>query len=197
MARTRDDASFEAQRVTILRAAAGCFARQGFHAASIADICLAAGGLSPGRLYHYFSSKQAMVEALATAERAELAGVAKLAARKQDPILGLLALVRLSVRRSLQPDYARLALEIVSESGRNPAIGAIVAAADDDFRRQVIAAVARVRLAGGKWHAREDASLARSITAIIDGCTVRALLEPRARGTLVREAERMTARLLG
>jgi AcrR family transcriptional regulator len=54
---------YEAQREHILRAAAEVFARSGFDAASMRDVADAAG-LSVAGLYHYFRSKDAVMEGL-------------------------------------------------------------------------------------------------------------------------------------
>lgn len=51
------------RRSQILAAACRCFARDGFHATSIADI-ISESGLSAGAVYLYFNSKQELVEAV-------------------------------------------------------------------------------------------------------------------------------------
>src|ERR1700676_2390852 len=58
-----DQAKYEERRVQILKAAEDCFRRDGLRGASIDDICTAAH-MSPGHLYHYFDSKEAIIEAL-------------------------------------------------------------------------------------------------------------------------------------
>src|ERR1700726_4224170 len=58
-----DQAKHDEKRRHILEAAEGCFRRDGFRGASISDIC-AAAQMSPGHLYHYFDSKEAIIEAL-------------------------------------------------------------------------------------------------------------------------------------
>ena len=58
-----DRAKYDEKRQHILEAAEGCFQRDGFRGASISDIC-AAAGMSPGHLYHYFDSKEAIIEAI-------------------------------------------------------------------------------------------------------------------------------------
>lgn len=62
MARTQS-ADYEDRREDILRAAARLFARGGYHLTSIADIARACG-FSKSLLYHYFGSKEAMLEAI-------------------------------------------------------------------------------------------------------------------------------------
>src|SRR5262245_17106399 len=48
------------RRAEILAAAQRCFVRSGFHGASMQDIC-AEAGMSPGNLYRYFPSKEALI----------------------------------------------------------------------------------------------------------------------------------------
>jgi AcrR family transcriptional regulator len=52
----------EARRQQIIDAAYQCFARKGFHQATMRDICDEAN-LSPGAVYHYFSSKDEIIQA--------------------------------------------------------------------------------------------------------------------------------------
>jgi AcrR family transcriptional regulator len=54
----------EARREQIIDAAVACFARKGFHRATMQDIC-AEAQLSPGAIYRYFASKDAIIEAIA------------------------------------------------------------------------------------------------------------------------------------
>ncbi len=56
----------------ILDAAERCFVRAGFHRTSIHDICKEAG-ISPGALYVYFDSKEALIAGISERDRAEFA----------------------------------------------------------------------------------------------------------------------------
>ncbi len=58
----------EAQIGRILEAARTCFVQSGFRGASMHDICREAG-MSPGALYRYFPSKEALIEAIAEKDR--------------------------------------------------------------------------------------------------------------------------------
>src|ERR1044072_2319014 len=60
------------RRAEILAAAQRCFVRAGFHGASMQDIC-AEAGMSPGNLYRYFPSKEALIAGIAERDRAEVA----------------------------------------------------------------------------------------------------------------------------
>ncbi len=57
-----------ARREHILDAAERCFARSGFHATSMQDICREAH-VSPGALYVYFASKEDLIAGLAERNR--------------------------------------------------------------------------------------------------------------------------------
>src|SRR5882757_7563931 len=70
------------RRDEILAAAQRCFVRSGFHGASMQDIC-AAAGMSPGNLYRYFPSKEAIIAGIAERDRAEV--VAQLAGVENAP----------------------------------------------------------------------------------------------------------------
>ena len=52
----------EARRRQIVDAAYRCFARRGFHQTTMRDIYQEAG-LSPGAVYHYFASKDEIIQA--------------------------------------------------------------------------------------------------------------------------------------
>ena len=66
------DQQQDERRSQILAAAYRCFTRDGFHRSSMQAICKEAG-ISPGGLYLYFPSKQALIGAMIEADRAELA----------------------------------------------------------------------------------------------------------------------------
>ena len=112
----------EDRRAEILEAARRCVARSGFHQASMQDIC-AEAGMSPGNLYRYFPSKEAIIAGIAERDRAEVG--AQLAAGQftADFFASFAALARHHfVERTA--DEVGLCAEIMSESRRNPVIRA-------------------------------------------------------------------------
>lgn len=56
-------AHLEARRQQIVDAAWACFARKGYHQTTMQDICQESG-LSPGAIYRYFVSKEAILKAV-------------------------------------------------------------------------------------------------------------------------------------
>jgi TetR/AcrR family transcriptional repressor of uid operon len=106
----------------ILDAAKVCFVRSGFQGASMQQIC-AEAGMSPGALYRYFSSKEAIIEAICEADRAE---DAKLFARiLQNPSVvdGIVEGAMAHMHHMHDTDAAPLFAEIYAESMRNDVVG--------------------------------------------------------------------------
>ena len=77
------------RRERIIEAAERAFVRNGFHAATMQHVADEAG-MSPGNLYRYFPSKEAIVEGLCEVDRGRRAGsfdaFAELMARNGDLI---------------------------------------------------------------------------------------------------------------
>lgn len=125
------------RRQQILDAAAACFVREGFHGASIARIARAAG-MSPGNLYHFFASKEAMIAALVQQRLDQsLAMFAEIEAAV-DPLQAMLERVAVTLEQQTDPEQAALSLEILAEAGRNPLVANIVRAADEAIREHLV-----------------------------------------------------------
>lgn len=130
---TPRESAQDARRTQILDAARICFARSGFRGASMQEICLEAK-MSPGGLYRYFPSKEAIIEAIAQEERcgaAELVemmrGTGPLLDRMMGCAMGYFAYMR-------DPGASELMAEISAESLRNSEIGKRFAQIDDSVR---------------------------------------------------------------
>jgi AcrR family transcriptional regulator len=120
------------RRGDILAAAQRCFVRSGFHGASMQEIC-AEAGMSPGNLYRYFPSKEALVAGIAERDRAEVAQDFARADLSQ----GLFAVLEGMARHhfAVRPDeQVLLCTEVMAESRRNPDIARISAAFDADVK---------------------------------------------------------------
>src|SRR3981081_3943331 len=70
MAQTQLDPSLD-RRTQILNAALVCFAKRGFHQASMHDIS-AEAGISVGLIYRYFENKEAVISAMADRHKKEI-----------------------------------------------------------------------------------------------------------------------------
>lgn len=126
------------QRIAqILQAALQCFLVKGFHQTSMRDIAQAAG-VSLGNLNNHFPGKEAIILAVAVAESEELAPLLqRLAAAdgERAQVLGFLQDFHALCR---QPEWVTLAVEVLAESARNPAVAEAFAA----NRRQLQATLA-------------------------------------------------------
>lgn len=117
-----------ARREHILDAAGACFARQGFHRTTIQDICREAV-LSPGALYIYFDSKEALIAGLCERDRNEFAQRFAVLASAPDFIEALQALSQHYFFDD-PVDKQRVAIDMGIESTRNPRVAEICRAAD-------------------------------------------------------------------
>ncbi len=124
------------RRAEILAAAQRCFVRSGFHGASMQDICTEAG-MSPGNLYRYFPSKEALIAGIAERDRAEVAQQFASADLSQGvfAVLEGLAHHHFAVRPSEQ---VLLCTEVMAEARRHPEIARISHAFDADVRKWLI-----------------------------------------------------------
>ncbi|MFK3779296.1 TetR/AcrR family transcriptional regulator [Agrobacterium sp. NPDC089420] len=177
MARKLDPAKHEAKRQQILEAAISCFAKNGFHQTTTAQICTAVG-MSSGNLFHYFDSKEAIIETIVAEERRETAAYFAELGAADDQFGAVLGFVDASLELATDPTYARLVLEIASEAIRNPAIHVLVRAADQEIRAG-IADLLRKGMERGQIDANLDAERAATwIAALIDGVFSRLAVDP-------------------
>jgi TetR/AcrR family transcriptional repressor of uid operon len=122
--RTVDPDRHEKKRREILAAAERCFVRNGLRGASISDIC-AEAKISPGHLYHYFASKEAIIGAMTELRLERAAMRFSHMMESSNAVTALLAEIdRVDI------GYARgravLVLDMLAEAGRNPVIGNIL-----------------------------------------------------------------------
>lgn len=112
------------KRQQILEAAGRCFAREGFHGTTTAAIC-AEAGISPGHLYHYFPSKEAIIEARVDISLKVLAERFDATAEHSSVVATLTSVVdhkKYKQFRTVRP----VMLEMFAEAGRNPATAEVI-----------------------------------------------------------------------
>ncbi len=134
------------RRAEILDAAERCFIRSGFHQASMQEIC-AEAKMSPGNLYRYFPSKEAIIAGISERNRAEAAESFLAVQAAPDFFSGLAALARHHlVERSTEE--VGLCAEIMAESRRSPEIARIAHDVERDIRNGIAAMLRRAQEAG-------------------------------------------------
>jgi len=164
------------RRLEILDAAQRCFARSGFHGASMQEIC-AEAEMSPGNLYRYFPSKEALIAGICERNRAEAAD--SLMAVDQAPgfFEGLAALARHHlVERS--EEEAGLCAEIMAESRRNPEIARLHAELELDIKTRLIDMLRRAAARGEISAAVDLDGAATMLMVLADGMSWRRASDP-------------------
>lgn len=196
MARTRNAAAHAATRARILRAAEALFAERGFHATGMAAICEAVG-MSPGTLYRYFSSKDAIIVAFVDDELdAALEAYARLD-EAPDVLAAVVDLLDESMAWSSDRAYAAVATEVVAEANRNPVVAERVEALQTRLYESLTGALRRAQAAGTVDANADVEAAAAAFLALVDGAAARgaslgalppkrrrAFLERLVRGTL-------------
>jgi TetR/AcrR family transcriptional regulator, repressor for uid operon len=164
------------RRDEILAAAQRCFVRSGFHGASMQDIC-AEAGMSPGNLYRYFPSKEALIAGIAERDRAEVAQQFASA----DLSRGFFAVLEGMAHHHFAEKPAEqvlLCTEVMAEARRNPDIARISAAFDADVKKW-LGDLLRAAVARGDIPADVDVGRAVTMLMIIaDGVWWRRALDP-------------------
>jgi len=127
----------EQRMILILQAALQCFVARGFHQTSMRDIAQAAG-VSLGNLYNHFPGKEAIILAVAVAESEELAPLLQRLTASDGERAQVLVFLQDFHALCRQPEWATLAVEVLAESARNPAVAEAFAA----NRRQLQATLA-------------------------------------------------------
>jgi AcrR family transcriptional regulator len=175
---SKGEARAQAQRERILTAARSCFVEHGFHAASMASIAKTAG-MSPGLIYRYFDSKNAIILAIIGQQLEDArSDIARL-----KPDTDLVPLFRQLFTewqcRDSELLSPALLLEMTAEATRDTTIAQALASADrvtgSDLREWL------KEVAGSEGRAIGERELeARSflLRCLLGGLAIRAIREP-------------------
>ncbi|MGB3432209.1 TetR/AcrR family transcriptional regulator [Achromobacter sp.] len=163
------------RRNHILAAAADCFAEQGFHSTSTAQIC-ARAGMSPGNLFHYYGSKAEIVEALIASDTASARELMREACAAPDARRALADWVAAQLALHQDPAYVRLGMEILAEAVRNPRVHALVMENEAARKAGLVALLETV------WAQRTApqpaAEMADTLLLLLDGVYSRSVVDP-------------------
>ncbi|MDC9622868.1 TetR/AcrR family transcriptional regulator [Xenorhabdus sp. XENO-7] len=132
MVRKRDPEQHEGKRQEILAAAHRCFLRNGLQGASISMICKEAA-MSPGHLYHYFPSKDTIIEQMANDYLSQLHAHFSSHAEGEQTATVLLSELW-SMKGWDDLSHCRILFELLAEAGRNERIRAILKENTDGVR---------------------------------------------------------------
>lgn len=167
-----------ARREHILDAALTCFARGGFHATTMQSICREAG-VSPGALYIYFDSKEALIAGLCERDRAEFAEKFSKLADAPD-FLEALAAIGEHYLVDESAEKQRFVIEMGIESTRNPRIAEIFMSVDRYCFDSFEALFQRLKDEGRIAPRIDIPTLAKVFSVLGDGMFWRRVIEPQA-----------------
>lgn len=164
------------RRAAILEAAQRCFARSGFHQTSMQEIC-AEARMSPGNLYRYFPSKEAIIAGICERDRGDAARDFAALDRAPDFFKGLQALARhYLVERPA--DEVALWTEIMAESRRNPEISAMMKEGEADVKAGFVDMLRRAAARGEISPSVDLDGATVALMALADGMTWRRAVDP-------------------
>jgi AcrR family transcriptional regulator len=141
------------------------------------EIC-AAAGMSPGALYRYFPSKEAIIAAIAEAERERNAQFFEELARAADPVEALGAIAYELLRQTAESGEAAITAETIAEAIRNPAIRALIERNLGEARAALKAALARGQQCGLVDRDLDLDTTVRMLIAFGDGLCAHRALDP-------------------
>lgn len=134
--RVTDPEKYQAKKQKILDAAKVCFAEQGFHQTSTAQICTAAQ-ISTGSLFHYFASKKAIIAAIVEEDRQQTQEFVVTLRQQENLFTALNVFFDVVLDVAADKILSALALEISAEAGRDAEIGALYRLSDKVMREEL------------------------------------------------------------
>jgi len=166
------------RRVQILDAALVCFAKRGFHQASMHDIS-AEAGISAGLIYRYFENKDAVISAMADRHKKEIHEVVQRA--KQAPTLleSLEILFTAHCCEDAPQVVSAFVVDLYAEASRNQRVADLVRDVLQTAMDGVTDLIARAPEAQAAAHGLSPTELAELIYAVARGMLMLDVLRPQ------------------
>jgi TetR/AcrR family transcriptional repressor of uid operon len=178
------------RREQIMQAAVACFAKRGFHQASMHDIS-AEAGISVGLIYRYFANKEAVISAMADRHKQEIQAFLERA--RQAPTL-LEALEILFTAHCCEEEprvVSAFVVDLYAEAARNPQVADLVRDVLHTGMSGLTDLIANSPESATATHGLTPNELAELIFAVARGMLMRDVLQPQQ----LTAAERRTRQL--
>jgi TetR/AcrR family transcriptional repressor of uid operon len=178
------------RQTQILDAALICFAKRGFHQASMHDIS-AEAGISVGLIYRYFENKEAVISAMADRHKKEIYDM--LARARQAPTLfeSLEILFTAHCCENEPSVISAFVVDLYAEASRNPQVADLVRDVLKTAMDGVTELIARAKEVQSAEHGLTPAELSELIFAVARGMLMFDVLRPQE----MTAAERRTRQL--
>ena len=174
----------------ILDAALVCFAKRGFHQASMHDIS-AEAGISVGLIYRYFENKDAVISAMADRHKREIHEVLKRAQQAPTLLESLEILFTAHCCEDAPQLVSAFVVDLYAEASRNPRVADLVRDVLQTAMNGVTDLIARSPEGESAAHGLKPHELAELIFAVSRGMLMRDVLQPQE----MTAAERRTRQL--
>ena len=171
------DASLD-RRTQILNAAVACFAKHGFHQASMHDIS-AEAGISVGLIYRYFENKDAVISAMAARHKQEIQDVMERARLAPTLLESLEILFTAHCCESSPKVLSAFVVDLYAEAGRSPHIATLVRDILETSIDGVTDVIARSPESKNASHGLTPREQAELIFAVARGMLMRDVLQPQ------------------
>jgi AcrR family transcriptional regulator len=132
--------SHEERAAEILNAASKSFCHKGFHQTSMNDISRAAG-ISTGLIYHYFDSKNAIIQAMAEEHKRDLSERLDEARRADSLEDAVRTLFSRDCDKLSPQEQAALAVDLYGEARRNEHIAGLIRELEDYVRAELVSLI--------------------------------------------------------
>ena len=174
----------------ILDAALVCFAKRGFHQASMHDISTEAG-ISVGLIYRYFENKDAVISAMADRHKKEIQEVLERAQQAPNLLESLEILFTAHCCEDAPQVVSAFVVDLYAEASRNQRVADLVRDVLQTAMSGVIDLIARSPEAESAAHGLKPHEQAELIFAVSRGMLMRDVLQPQE----MTAAERRTRQL--
>lgn len=161
----------DSRRRQILAAANRCFARVGFHNASMQDVIKEAG-LSAGAIYNYFAGKEDIIVAIADERHRREAELCRAAEQETDAFAALTQLAQAFFFHLSDPgqdEERRVGVQLWAEALSNEKLRGIALAGTAEPHRVLVTLIGRLKASGEIPEDIESDAMARVMIALFQG----------------------------
>jgi AcrR family transcriptional regulator len=164
------------RRSQILEAALVCFAKHGFHQASMHDIS-AEAGISVGLIYRYFENKEAVISAMADRHKKEISEMLE-RARNAPSLLESLEILFTAHCENEPRLVSAFVVDLYAEASRNARVADLVRGVLKTAMDGVTELISRAPEARNSTHGLSPTDLAELIFAVARGMLMLDVLRP-------------------
>jgi TetR/AcrR family transcriptional regulator, repressor for uid operon len=164
------------RRTQILDAAMVCFAKRGFHQASMHDIS-AEAGISVGLIYRYFENKEDVISAMADRHKSQIGEVLERARQAPSLLESLEVLFTAHCNEKGTQITSAFVVDLFAEASRNARVAELVRDVCQTTMDGVTDLIAQAPEAKSTKHNLSPRQIAELIFAVNDGMLMRAVLD--------------------